>query len=109
MPKTSTASMGATEGKLSSEQYVVQMVLAESRAAEKTRAFYIHFFFALAKEHRVRADPAIWRIGERSKPSDVLVLSNALRHRMSGYWHYESCYPGPVAQTRTRNGDAASF
>jgi tetratricopeptide (TPR) repeat protein len=63
----------ASEGKLSKETFVAQIIECESRAAEKTRAFYIHVFMPWAKEHRLATHPALWFLAQRSEPTDTLL------------------------------------
>ena len=65
--KTSTASTTSTQataeaaaGKLSKEQFITRVASIESRAGEKTRAFYLRVFLPWAKEHHVATDPLLW-------------------------------------------------
>jgi tetratricopeptide (TPR) repeat protein len=79
------------EGGLSRDQFVLGVINAESRAAERTRAFYIHVFLPWAKKHHVSTDPYLWRITIRLRPNESLVLPFVTKDMP--YWkHYEQRY-----------------
>jgi tetratricopeptide (TPR) repeat protein len=81
----------AAHGSLSKEQYVTKKITIESRAAEKTRAFYIHIFLPWAKEQHVSTNPDLWRLGLRSEPNQDLVLPFVAKS--DAYWRdYENYY-----------------
>ncbi len=78
-------------GRLPKDSYVTNLADCESRAAEKTRAFYIHTFLPWAKAHHIHTDPTLWYISGRSNCKDNLSLSNVDKH--SRYWtNYEWDY-----------------
>jgi tetratricopeptide (TPR) repeat protein len=77
-------------GESSRIDFVRKMIGSEARAAESTRAFYIHVFLPWAKKHRVTTRPTLWYVAWRSTPTD-----NLLQGRVMGtpYWqYYERAY-----------------
>jgi RHS repeat-associated protein len=74
-------------GTLGREQYVTKMIETESRAAEKTRSFYIHVFLPWAKENHVATDPREWYVASRFNPEENLLLPRAIRER-GAYWEF---------------------
>ena len=81
----------AAAGQLTKEAFVTKIVECESRAAEKTRAFYIHVFLPWAKVQHVQTDPKSWFVAMRSNPREDLLMSRVDKH--STYWkHYEYRY-----------------
>ena len=92
----------AAEGKLSKSEFVTEMIQCESRAAEKTRAFYIRVFLPWAKEWRVPTHPADWFVA-RSDRSETLVLPFV--SKTDAYWrNYENCYDAIVCALAGRKG-----
>jgi tetratricopeptide (TPR) repeat protein/protein involved in polysaccharide export with SLBB domain len=90
---------------LSKEQYVVKAIDIESRAAEKTRSFYIHVFVPWAKQYHITTDPSLWFLGARSDPSETLIL-HAVDKR-SAYWlNYENAYGVIIACAKTHDQKA---
>ncbi len=61
-------------GHLTKDAYVTGVVDCESRAAEKTRAFYIHVFAPWAAKHGVASDPKLWYVGVRVDCKENLTL-----------------------------------
>jgi len=53
----------ATNGTVSLDDYVNQVIQYEQRVAARTRAFYIHVFLPWAKDHRVSSNPTLWYTG----------------------------------------------
>ena len=53
-------SSDAAEGRLDKQTFVAKYIGCESRAAEKTRVFYIRIFLPWAAEHRVPTEPERW-------------------------------------------------
>ncbi len=80
-----------TQGKLSKKEFVARVIEIESRAAEKTRAFYIHVFLPWAKEHRISTNPEIWFLGCRTNVGQNLVVSFMSKND-AYYRHYEDHY-----------------
>jgi tetratricopeptide (TPR) repeat protein/protein involved in polysaccharide export with SLBB domain len=70
----------ATKGELSRSQYVAKTMKIESRAAEKTRSFYIHVYLPWAMQHRVATYSPSWHTGTRADPSEGLVQSYDENH-----------------------------
>ena len=52
----------ASGGRLSRDEFVTKVSEVESRAGEKTRAFYIRVFLPWAIENHVATDPTVWRV-----------------------------------------------
>jgi tetratricopeptide (TPR) repeat protein len=55
------------KGWRSKGEFIAQAIAAESPAADKRRAFYIHLFLPWATEHRLATNPQQWRIGQRAE------------------------------------------
>lgn len=66
----------AVAGKISQEEFIAGMLNVESRAAEKTRAFYIRVFLPWAIEHGVKTHPRQWYVAIRSAPDENLFLAH---------------------------------
>lgn len=80
-------------GTLSKQDFVAKAIAIESRAAEKTRAFYIHVFLPWATEHHVASHPKQWYVGCRLEDGNNLVSSFISKD--SHYWrYYEHKYDG---------------
>ena len=83
-------------GEVSRERYATNLIRIESRAAEKTRSFYIHIFLPWAKQHRIATDPLLWYLAARSDPAEVLLLQNV--DKKDRYWlNYEDNYDNITA------------
>ena len=54
----------AADGAISREAFPARIRECESRAAEKTRAFYIRFFMPWARLHRVATNAGYWYLGQ---------------------------------------------
>ncbi len=81
----------AAAGKISREEYITGTLAVESRAAAKTRAFYIRVFLPWAKEYGVKTDPRKWCVARREKIGDDFALS--LTGKDSAHWrHYGYAY-----------------
>ena len=82
----------ARAGRLSRREYVVGNLRIESRAAERTRAFYINVFLPWAKEHRLSSNPRCWFVAAREYESKSL-LGIALASESDPHWRaYERDY-----------------
>jgi len=82
----------AAAGRLAREQFATKIAEVESRAAEKTRSFYIHVFLPWAKENHIATDPCLWYLARRQTPGEDTVLRDELSKR-GEYWKYlERCY-----------------
>ena len=76
----------------------------ESRAAEKTRAFYIHVFLPWAAEHHVPSDPRLWFIAGRADCKENLVLDGV--DKQSRYWtNYEWEYDQLMVESFVKKGE----
>jgi tetratricopeptide (TPR) repeat protein len=94
----------AYEGRLTKEAYVAAIVDCESRAAEKTRAFYIHVFLPWAKTQRAATDPRLWYITGRLDCKENLILPHV--DRRSFYWaSYELNYDAIAIQSLAAKGE----
>jgi tetratricopeptide (TPR) repeat protein len=94
----------AAENKLSKREFVNGIIECESRAADKTRAFYIHVFMPWAKEHHVPTHPASWFLAWRSDLKENLLLGRFAEK--TPYWrHYEREYDLIVLYSLTRKGE----
>jgi tetratricopeptide (TPR) repeat protein len=94
----------AAENKLAKTEFVNGTIECESRAAEKTRAFYIHVYLPWARIHDVSTHPTSWFLAWRSDPKDGLLR----RHftEKESYWrYYERCYNLIVLDSLTRKGE----
>ena len=77
----------ANAGDLTRDEYAKEMIDSEARAAESTRAFYIHVYLPWAKEHKISTNPSLWFVGWRSGPNDNLLRGRFMK---TPYWqHYE--------------------
>ena len=56
--------------KISKGEYIAQMRKYESRATEKTRAFYIHVFLPWAMEQHLATQPNLWFVAARVSGKD---------------------------------------
>ena len=74
----------AAAGQLTKETFVAKIVECESRAAEKTRAFYIHVFLPWAREQHLPTDPQSWYVAGRSDSRENLLLSHV--DKRAAYW-----------------------
>jgi tetratricopeptide (TPR) repeat protein len=63
----------AAHGRLSRTEYATQVVAAESRAAELTRAFYIHVFLPWARQNGVATHPGLWYLARSDRTEDLLL------------------------------------
>ena len=81
-------------GGLSKDEYVRQMIDNEARAADSTRAFYVHVFLPWAMKHKVPTHPTSWFVAWRSSSDETL-----LRDRFAGsdYWRHYECEFGLLA------------
>lgn len=94
----------ADEGKLSKQEYVTGVIACESRAAEKTRAFYLRVFLPWAKQWQVPTHPTHWFVANSDR-SETLILSSA--DKTDSYWrHYEFSYDIIRLNSLARTGDA---
>jgi tetratricopeptide (TPR) repeat protein len=80
----------AEYGLIGKEAFAAGMVSIESRAAEKTRAFYIYRFLPWAATQRAETDPRRWYIGTRYSAREDLLLGYA--DRQGAYWRYYEKY-----------------
>ena len=95
--------MEVFRGRLSKEEFVAKIIECESRAAEKTRAFYIHVFMPWAKQHGVSTHPQLWYLAQRSDPSENLFR---LVTEKTPYWRAcERRYDLIVLDSLTRQGE----
>jgi tetratricopeptide (TPR) repeat protein len=93
----------AVQGRLSKNDYVTKMIECESKAADSTRAFYIHVFLPFARQWRLATRPIDWYL-TYSESGSVPVLS--LTSKMSAYWqHYEKAYDGIALCALINKGD----
>ena len=82
----------AAAGRLTKDAFVASVIRCEFRAAEKTRAFYVHVFLPWAHENRVPSDATLWYIGIRPDCRDCLFLP------LGDNWsYYERQYDSIVA------------
>ena len=88
----------AVAGRVKKEAYVARTVEIESRAIDKTRAFYINVFLPWAKEHRVPTDPWVWYIGTRGDPGEN-TASLQLDREATHVTAYEHKYDFTVLQS----------
>ncbi len=96
-----TAEAGA--GSLSEEEFVARVIECESRAAEKTRAFYIHVFMPWARQQGVPTDPYLWGVSLRWNPEEKLLLSTL---ENDGWWRaYALRYDLIVLDSLARKGE----
>ena len=65
----------AAAGKLSPHEYAKRTLEVEGKAAEKTRAFYIHVFLPWAQKNHAVTHPEYWSVAVRSDPSQNLFLA----------------------------------
>ena len=94
----------AAAGQLTKETFAMKMVECEFRAAEKTRAFYIHVFLPWAKEQRAPTDPKAWYLSSRSDSRENLILSHV--DKRGGYWrHYEHWYDSIPLSALVKKGE----
>jgi tetratricopeptide (TPR) repeat protein/protein involved in polysaccharide export with SLBB domain len=81
----------ALRGEVSRVQYVTETIRIESRAAEKTRSFYIHVFLPWAKQHKIATNPISWYLAAKSDPSEILLLDGVDKTGWS-WLNYENGY-----------------
>ncbi len=93
----------AAAGKLSRDGFCEKILDVESRAAEKTRAFYICVFLPWAKEHGVPTQPRDWYVAWRSDPHENLVLGNIGKDDMS-WRNYATWYDRIMLGTLAAKG-----
>ena len=79
----------AGAGRLTKDAFVTGLADCESRAAEKTRTFYIHVFLPWTKENHIASNPELWYVGGRSDCKDNLALMNIDKHSL--YWTNFEC------------------
>ncbi len=94
----------AADNNLSKNEFVNRMIESESRAAEKTRALYIHMFLPWAKEHHVATHPDSWFLGWRFDPNDNL-FHGRFNEEMPHWQHFERLYDRIVLHSLTRKGE----
>jgi hypothetical protein len=83
--------MVASKGKMSKDEYVTRIIECESRAAEKTRAFYINIFMYWAKENHLSSNPQIWFLAWRQDPHKNIFFGHVTKKH--DYWRaYERQY-----------------
>ena len=88
--------------KLTKVAFVAEKIECESRAAEKTRAFYIHVFLPWAKEQHAPTEPAAWFVGLRSDSRENLLLSRV--DKRGTYWRdYEDQYDSILLKGKKAN------
>ncbi|MCE5267190.1 MAG: tetratricopeptide repeat protein [Planctomycetaceae bacterium] len=80
-----------TAGKLSKEEFLSNVIECESRAAEKSRAFYIHRFLPWAQQHRVPTEPYRWFIALQFDRAEN-ILSRVTPGNGSYQRYYRSSY-----------------
>ena len=94
----------AAAGQLTKETFVVKIIECESRAAEKTRAFYIHVFLPWARDQYLPTDPSKWLIAGRADSRQNLLLRHI--EKPGPYWrHYEQRYDANLLDTLLCNGE----
>ena len=92
-----------TLGKLTKDEFARKMAEGESRAAEKTRAFYIRVFLPWAKEQHLTTNPELWFVAWRSDPGKSLLplLPNErVRQR------YDLIYDGQMLLSLAAKGES---
>jgi tetratricopeptide (TPR) repeat protein len=95
----------AFQARLTRDAYVTAKVNCESRAAEKTRAFYICVFLPWAAKYRVPTNPQMWYIACRSDCKENLMLTNV--DKKSRYWtNYEWDYDQMAVDALIEKGEA---
>ena len=88
----------AKQGRLLREEFVAKTIECESRAAEKTRSFYIHVFMPWAKQRHAATNPGSWFLASRSDPSENLLR---LLTEKDAWWRaYERWYDSIVVGDR---------
>ncbi len=91
----------ATAERVSKKAYVERMVEIETRATDRTRAFYVNVFLPWAREHRVPSDPRQWYV--ESRPDTQEKIPWFVTDRKSRYPSvYESRYDYIVARSLGR-------
>ena len=92
------------EGQLTKAAFVTKKIECESRAAEKTRAFYIHVLLPWAKEQHAPTDPKLWYVacpsGSRERPLLLRV------DKRGAYWkNYEHLYDSILLNSLLSKGE----
>ena len=89
----------ASSGEISKDQFAAKSTEIESRAAEKTRSFYIHIFLPWTKQHHILGEPKSWYLGGRSDP-ETPILHDI--DKTGTYWQeHERIYESLVARAKT--------
>jgi tetratricopeptide (TPR) repeat protein len=95
--------MEASAGGLSKEEFVTKIIAAESLAADKTRAFYIHVVMPWAERNRVSTHPHRWYLARRSSPGESILR---LVTETEPYWRaYARRYDLIVLDSFARKGE----
>ncbi len=91
-------------GNLTKEAFVTKVIECESRAAERTRAFYIHIYLPWAKGQHTPTDPQLWYVGVRWDSRQNLLLSQI--DKRGAYWRsYERKYDSIRVRSLLEKGE----
>lgn len=96
----------AARRQLTKEAFATKMIEGEFRAAERTRAFYIHVFLPWAEEQHARTDPRLWFVTVRSGfGKDPLAREDERRTYWKHYEYYEHWYDRLLLCSLVNNGE----
>ena len=94
----------AAAGRLTKAGYAKAVVECESRAAERTRAFYIRQYLPWARKLGVPTNPRLWFVGVRSDLHDCLLFS--FFPEGTSYWRaYERQHDWIIARHLAEQGE----
>jgi len=98
--------LDAAAGAMSKQQFATKMTECESRAAEKTRAFYIHVFLPWAIKQNAATDPTTWYVARRQDSRKNLIIS--YEDKRGAYWrNYEHRYDSILLERLIDRGESA--